>query len=215
MNEENRIMIEKLKREGYLSSKRIENAFLSFPRHLFVPEDYLDYAYVDTPIPIGEDSTISAFHMVAIMLEILNPKKGEKVLEIGTGSGWQAALLSYLVGENGLVVSVEINKDVYKFAKKNLEKLKLRNVKVILGDGSVGYKSLAPYDKIIVTAACAFNIPKPLIGQLKEGGILVAPVEKEFGYQELVKLRKTGGKNEMERLMGVAFVKLKGKYGFE
>ncbi len=211
MNEK---LIKKLEKERILTNKRIKKAFLKFPRHCFVPKTYVKDAYEDIPLPIGKNATISAPHMVAIMLEILNPKEGERILEIGTGSGWQTAMLSYLVGKNGLVVSVEIDKDVYEFALGNLKKFKLSNIKLILGDGSLGYEPYSPYDKIIVTAACPFNVPAPLIKQLKSGGILLAPVEKEFGFQELIKVVKINKKVEMERLMSVSFVRLKGKYGF-
>jgi len=210
----NEELIEKLEKEGILTNKRIKKAFLKFPRHYFVPKPYVKEAYEDLPLPIGRNATISAPHMVAIMLEILDPKEGEKILEIGTGSGWQTAMLSYLVGKKGLVVSVEIDKEVYEFAMRNLKKFDLSNVKVILGDGSLGFEPYSPYDKIIVTAACPFNIPKPLVKQLKNGGVLLAPVEKEFGFQELVKVVKIKDKIEMERLMSVSFVRLKGKHGF-
>lgn len=215
LEEENRRLVEYLVSSGYITSKKVKEAFLKVPRHLFVPKKYLDSTYIDTPLPLDKESTISAFHMVAMMTELLDVKKGQRILEVGAGSGWQACILGYLVGKKGLVVTIEINKRVYEFAKKNVKKLDFKNVKVVWGDGSLGYPKFAPYDRILVTAACPFAIPKPLIEQLKDNGRLVAPVEKEFGEQELILLKKINGKIETERIIGVAFVRLKGKYGFD
>ncbi len=214
LEEQNKKMVEYLASSGYITSKKVKEAFLRVPRHLFVPKKYLDSSYIDTPLPLDRESTISAFHMVAMMTELLDVKKGQKILEVGAGSGWQACILGYLVGEKGLVVTIEINKKVYEFAKRNVKRLKFKNVKIIFGDGSLGYPEFAPYDRILVTAACPFSIPKPLVEQLKENGKLVAPIEREFGEQELILLRKIKGRVEMERIIGVAFVRLKGKYGF-
>jgi len=190
LEKQNKKMVEYLASSGYITSKKVKEAFLRVPRHLFVPKKYLDSSYIDTPLPLDRDSTISAFHMVAMMTELLDVRKGQRILEVGAGSGWQACILGYLVGEKGLVVTIEINKKVYEFAKRNVKRLKFKNVKIIFGDGSLGYPEFAPYDRILVTAACPFAIPKPLIEQLKENGKLVAPIEREFGEQELVLLRK-------------------------
>jgi len=210
----NKEMIEYLKRFGYLKSKKVEKAFLACDRKNFVPEIFKEEAYEDYPLPIGKDSTISAPHMVAMMTELLEVKRGQKILEIGTGSGWQACILSRLVGKKGLIVTVEIDKEVYEFGKINLEKFCLKNVKIILGDGSLGYKELAPYDRVLVTAAVPSNIPKPFLDQLKVNGIIVLPIDYGIS-QELIKAKKLkSGKIKMERVVSVAFVRLKGKYGF-
>lgn len=143
------------------------------------------------------------------MLEALELKRGDKVLEVGTGSGWNAALIAEIV-KPGKIFTTEFVEKLAKSAKKNLRKY--RNVKVIKIDGSAGYKKEAPYDRIIVTAACP-AVPKPLTEQLKENGILIAPVGAEFG-QDMIKIIKKKGKLFEKNLGGFVFVPLKGKYGY-
>jgi len=136
--ERKRILINYLISEGILKSEKVINAFESVPRHLFVTTEHLDEAYVDEPIPIIEGTTISQPSVVAEMLEELELEDGNKVLEVGTGSGWLTGLLSYCVGENGLIISIDGNMFVVEFAKRNLNKIKAKNVEVIIADGTLG-----------------------------------------------------------------------------
>ncbi len=217
----NRIKIEKkyqieldnligfLKNSGYLSDY-VESAFRNIPRHEFVPMSELDRAYYNEPLSIMKDQTISQPGVVARMTEWLDVKDGQKILEIGTGSAWQTAILSYLVG-TGTVYSIERHSELVKFARKNLEKFGLYNTHVILGDGTLGYPKEAPYDKIIITAACT-EIPFPLLEQLDENGLIIAPVGDTS--QSLVLLKKTyEGIVEMKNQPNYIFVPLLGKFG--
>lgn len=208
--EEKRLKLADRLREELNLSERVYNAIKKVPRHLFVPERYRSEAYLDTPLPIGYGQTISAPHMVAIMCELLNLKEGEKVLEIGTGCGYHAAVTAEIVGKNGLVVSIERIPELADMAKQNLSALGYDNVLVIVGDGSLGYAEKAPYDKIYVTAS-APDVPKPLIEQLKTGGKIVIPIGES--YQTLYIVEKEDG--IIRRSWGaVRFVLLYGKYGF-
>jgi len=162
--------------------KRILKAFLQIPRHLFVPENYKDSSYEDNALPIGFGQTISQPSLVALMTALLNLKGNEKVLEIGTGSGYQAAILAKLASE---VFTVERIPGLADKAKEILSEIGLKNVHVYTADGSLGLPKFAPFDAIVVTAA-AKEIPNPLIHQLKEGGRIVIPVGEEFGEQELL-----------------------------
>jgi protein-L-isoaspartate(D-aspartate) O-methyltransferase len=202
--------IENLKREGRLKSKEIIEAMLKVKRELFVLPEYKNEAWLDTPLPIVSGATISAPHIYAIMLEAVKLKPGEKVLEIGSGSGYGAALIKEIV-KKGKVITIEINPEVYEFAKNNLKKAGYKNIKVVLGDGSLGYEEEAPYDAIISTAA-APKIPKPWIDQLKEGGRLISPVITAFG-QELIYLEKKDNRIKTKNLGPVVFLELLGKYG--
>ena len=146
--------------------------------------------------------------------EALELKEGDNVLEVGAGSGYQAALISELVGQKGQVITTEIVPELVEFATNNIKKCKINNVKVIIHDGSQGYKKQAPYDKIIITAACP-KIPKPLIGQIEVGGLLIMPVGKKHSYQELILLKRTEKEITRKNLGGVAFVPLIGKFAFD
>ncbi|BAD84240.1 protein-L-isoaspartate carboxylmethyltransferase, flame shift [Thermococcus kodakarensis KOD1] len=159
--------VENLVREGIIKSEAVRRAFLKYPRYLFVEDRYKKYAHVDEPLPIPSGQTISAPHMVAIMLELADLKPGMNVLEIGTGSGWNAALISELVKTD--VYTIERIPELVEFARRNLERAGVKNVHVILGDGTKGFPPKAPYDRIIVTAG-APDIPRPLVEQLKQGG---------------------------------------------
>lgn len=179
-------LITHLIESGALRTPRIIEAFMKIPRHLFVREDFLEHAYDDIPLPTFLGQTISQPYTVAIMTEALNPKSGEKILEIGAGSGWQAALLAYCVGRKGKVITVELERKLVEFARRNLKKLKLKlNIKVIHWDGKKGYAKESPYDKCMITAACR-EIPKPVIKQVKNGGRIVAPVGDTFGQRMIV-----------------------------
>jgi protein-L-isoaspartate(D-aspartate) O-methyltransferase len=199
--------------EFYISEEKVRKAMLRVPRHKFVPEYERKEAYIDEPIEIGYGQTISAPHMVAIMCELLELSEGHKVLEIGSGSGYNAAVMGELVGKSGHVYTVERIEPLVHFARENLKETGYNNVTVILEDGSMGYSRYAPYDRIIVTCA-APRIPEPLLEQLKPGGILVIPVGNYS--QELIRIKKNSeSKIHKEKKGGVVFVPLIGKYGFD
>ncbi len=211
--EQRRRLVEMLKELGYIKSRKIEQAMLKVPRELFVPPEYRDLAYVDRPLPIGYGQTISASSIVAYMTELLDPDRGMKVLEVGTGSGYQAAILAEIVGDEGHVWSIERIPELAEIARRNLEKAGYSNrVTVIVGDGTLGYPDAAPYDRIIVTAA-APSVPPPLEEQLREGGRLVAPIG-DYIAQELVVGEKRGGVMVYRRDIEVIFVPLVGRYGW-
>jgi protein-L-isoaspartate(D-aspartate) O-methyltransferase len=194
----------------FVKNRKIIDAFIKIPREEFVPAEFRFQAYNDTALPTYEGQTISQPTTIMIMMDSLELTKKDKVLEIGAGSGYQAALLSLLCKK---VYSFENNKTLVEFARKNLEKINIKNAEVIFGDGSLGYEKAAPYDKIIVTAACPV-IPEPLIKQLKEKGIIVAPVGNPFSCQ-MIKGRKIKGKLNTESLGYFSFVPLKGKHGYK
>lgn len=194
---------------GHLANNKIIDAFFKVKRENFVLKEYGSLAYKDIALPIMCEQTISQPSTVVAMLDLLELKKGQKVLEIGTGSGYNAALISEII-RPGKVYTVEIIKEVYEFAKKNLENYK--NVFIFNTDGSLGLKQYAPYDAIIATAACP-DIPYKLADQLKENGILVAPVGEH--YQDMVKLTKTNNGYNISNYGKFEFVKLRGEYGFK
>lgn len=183
-----------------IKDKRVLDAMLKVERHLFVPEKYTHLAYNDYPLPIGHEQTISQPYIVAIMTELIKPEKSDRVLEIGTGSGYQAAILAELCAQ---VYTIEIIPELANSARLLLEKLGYKNIKVKIGDGYLGWEENAPYDKIMITCAPE-EIPKPLIEQLKEGGIIVAPVGGYF--QELVVAKKEKGKIIKKSIIPVRFV---------
>jgi len=199
-----------LKNSKFLTDDRVESALRKIPRHEFVPESELDNAYDNEPLPTMKNQTISQPGVVSRMTEWLDVKNGQNILEIGTGSGWQSAILSYLVG-SGTVYSVERHLKLAKFAQENIKKLKIDNIHVIFGDGSVGYPAASPYDRIIITAACT-EIPSPLLDQLSENGLILAPVGDSS--QSLVLLQKTmEGMIEVKNQSNYVFVPLVGKHG--
>ncbi|MCC4770813.1 protein-L-isoaspartate(D-aspartate) O-methyltransferase [Methanosarcina sp. DH2] len=194
------------------TSERVLKAMLRVPRHMFVPEYAKKGAYIDTPLDIGFGQTISAPHMVAIMCDLLELSEGLKVLEIGTGSGYNAAVMGELVGKSGHVYTIERIESLVNFARENLNKAGYENVTVLLEDGSIGYSGYAPYDRVAVTCA-APDIPKPLLEQLKPGGIMVIPVGNYV--QDLIRIKKDNeGNVHKETRGGVVFVPLRGKFGF-
>ncbi|UEC43059.1 MAG: Protein-L-isoaspartate O-methyltransferase [Methanothrix sp.] len=192
-------------------SERVIEAMERVPREFFVPRSIRHTAYEDRPLPIGEGQTISAPHMVAMMCDVLEIAGGMKVLDVGTGSGYHAAVIADLVGPEGHVYSIERIPELVFFAKKNLEAAGVKNVTVLQGDGSRGLPEYAPYDRINV-AATAPKIPEPLKEQLKVGGKLVIPVGS--CYQELVLVERTQEGFELEHHGGVVFVPLVGDHGF-
>lgn len=193
-------------------SDRVIEAMARVPRELFVPDGIRHMAYEDHPLPIGEGQTISAPHMVAIMCEILDLQEGMKVLDVGTGSGYHAAVMAELVGPEGHIYSIERIPELVVFARKNFREAGIENVTVAEGDGSFGLPEHAPYDRINV-AATAPKLPEPLKEQLKVGGKLVIPVGT--CYQELVLVVKTEEGFELEHHGGVVFVPLIGDHGFK
>ncbi len=188
---------------------RVLQAMLKVPRHLFVPEEYRNHAYNDYPLPIGYGQTISQPYIVAAMTELLDLKGDEKVLEIGTGSGYQTALLAELAGE---VYTVERIPQLLERAKQVLSSLGYTNIYFKLADGTLGWPENAPFDRIMVTAA-APDLPQPLIDQLAEGGIMVIPVGSRY-LQTLKVVVKTGDKLRIKRVMECTFVPLIGEYGY-
>ena len=193
-----------------LRDPRLLAAFESVPRHLFVPEEYRQHAYADGPLSIGYGQTISQPYIVAFMTHLLELTGNERVLEVGTGSGYQAAILSHLAAE---VHTVEMIPELFAQAEKILSELGCANVHCRLADGSLGWTDAAPYDGILVTAA-APSAPQTLLSQLAEGGRLVLPVG-DRGYQELEIWRKVNGEFTCRTSLGVAFVPLRGEYGWK
>ncbi len=183
-----------------ITDTNVINAMLKVERHLFVPDEYKPYAYEDTPLPIGYGQTISQPYIVALMTELLKLRKEDKVLEIGTGSGYQAAILSLLADS---VFTIEIIKELAETAEERLKKLNYNNVFVKCGDGYKGWKEHAPFDKIIITCAPE-EIPEELVKQLKVGGIMVLPVGDI--YQELKVVKKTTKGIIVEDIIPVRFV---------
>jgi len=185
-----------------VKDKRVLAAMRKVPREEFVPEDQRPFAFEDRPLPIGEGQTISQPYIVALMTELLELKEGEKVLEIGTGSGYQAAILAELTPN---VYSIEILEPLAKRAKETLERLGYDGIKLMTGDGYKGWPQYAPFDAIIVTCAPE-SVPEPLKEQLKEGGRMVIPVGAQWTGQTLYVLRKKGGKLVGEEGIPVRFV---------
>jgi protein-L-isoaspartate(D-aspartate) O-methyltransferase len=193
-----------------ITDARVLSAMRKVPRHLFVPEELRAAAYGDHPLPIGHGQTISQPYIVAMMTSLLQIQPDERVLEIGTGSGYQAAILGILAKE---VISFERIPEVARLAQKNLAVSSTRAVRVITGDGTRGYPERAPYDGVLITAATP-SIPPPLIDQLAEGGRLVAPVGSR-DLQELIRLTRKEKDLLRESFGGVVFVPLLGEHGWE
>ena len=203
-----RMVLEQLSSRD-IHSARVLEAMRQVPRHRFVPEDERDLAYADAPLPIGHRQTISQPYIVALMTQLLDLQGDERVLEIGTGSGYQAAILAVLAGQ---VYSVERLSELCQRARAVLSDLGLGNVTLVEGDGTQGLPEHAPYQAIIVTAA-APGIPEPLKEQLVEGGRLVLPVGGRGG-QMLERWRRRGGRFDREQIAPVAFVPLIGQHGW-
>jgi len=206
-------LIEYWKDSGIIKDKKLLDAFRAVPREYFVREDSKDSAYGDYPLAIGYEQTISQPTTIMIMSQALELKENIKVLEIGTGSGYQAVLIAKVIGTKGKVITTEIIPELVEFAKNNLKKANIDNVEVIRQDGSQGYKKEAPYQRIIITAACP-QIPPPLIEQLDNKGILVAPVGSLVYGQQMIKLEKKDNDITIKNLGNFVFVPLKGKYGY-
>lgn len=187
-----------------ITDEKILRIMGKVPRHEFVLPRYTWAAYADRPLPIGEGQTISQPYIVALMTKLLDLKPGQKVLEIGTGSGYQAAVLGEMVED---VYTVEIIEKLGKRARSRLKRLGYKSIRVKIADGYYGWEEYAPFDAIIVSAA-PDHIPRPLISQLKDGGQLVVPVGPPGGYQTLWRIKKKGEKIFMQNITGVRFVPL-------
>jgi len=188
-----------------IPQQRVLEAFQTVPREAFVPKAYRNSSYLDIPLPVGKGQTISQPTTVLLMTSYLQVQPGQKILEIGTGSGYQAALLSHLVGPQGKVITTEIIASLYRSGKKHLAQYK--NAQVLHVDGSQGYKPGAPYDRIMMTAASP-KAPMHLLSQLKEDGFLLAPVG--ISTQRMMRFDKQG---KIEDLGSFLFVPLTGKHG--
>ena len=199
-------MVETQIRARGIKDEGILNVMRKVDRHRFVPEEMRHQAYSDRPLPIGEGQTISQPYIVALMTQLLELKGGERVLEVGTGSGYQAAILAELAN---YVYTIEIIESLGLSAETLLRELGYRNIDVKIGDGYIGWDEFAPFDAIIVTAAPP-HIPQPLLDQLKEGGRLVIPVGDY--YQELKKVTKAKGQIESQDVTPVVFVPMTGEY---
>jgi len=206
---ERRRMVESQLRNRGIHDERVLEAMLRIPRHEFVSEDYKSQAYADHPIPIGENQTISQPFIVAVSLQALGLQGGESVLEVGTGSGYQTALLAVLARA---VYTVERHSALAQSAEATLDRLGLSNVKLVVGDGSYGLREFAPYDAILVSAA-APAIPRSLFDQLADDGRMVIPVGPQHS-QELQLVRKRAGQPVINVIEGCRFVPLIGAEGY-
>tara|TARA_Y100000310_G_scaffold293782_1_gene323642 strand:- start:12056 stop:12715 length:660 start_codon:yes stop_codon:yes gene_type:complete len=217
---ENEILIEKKnqliefwKRQFGFTDEEI-NAFKSINRADFVPNNVKSQAYEDRPLPLLRGKTVSQPTTVMIMTSLLELKPGDKVFEVGTGSGYQTSIIARIVGDKGLVVSTEVIPELVNFAKNNIEKAQIKNIKVFEDDGSTGIEEEAPYDKIIITASCK-EFPKELLDQLKPDGIIVGPVGNK-NQQEMVRgIKDKDGKLQLDFVGQFLFSPMYGKYGFE
>ena len=189
-----------------IRDERVLNAMFKVDRHKFVPEEIRHLAYSDRPLSIGEGQTISQPYIVALMTELLDIKMGDRVLEVGTGSGYQAAILAELTDH---VYTIEIIESLGRSAERLLRELGYRNIDVKIGDGYIGWEEFAPFDAIIVTASPP-HIPQPLLDQLKEGGRLVIPVGGF--YQDLKKITKVKGEIKRQDIIPVVFVPMTGEH---
>jgi len=206
--EERMKMVETQIRSRGVTDEQVLQAMEQVPRHEFVPHDYSNQAYADHPLPIGYGQTISQPYIVALMTELLNLRSTDRVLEIGTGSGYQAAILAEVVAE---VYTVEIIKELAAESTERLARLGYTNVHTLQADGYYGWEEHAPYDAIIVTAA-PDHIPTPLVQQLADGGKLVIPVGPPGGYQVLWEITKQGSEIKKRQVTGVLFVPLTGEH---
>jgi protein-L-isoaspartate(D-aspartate) O-methyltransferase len=206
-------LVDGLIRRGYATKREVAEALRKVPREEFVPRSMMDEAYVDTPLPIGSGQTISAPHMVAMMAEALDLRPGQKVLEVGGGSGYHAAVTAELVSPGGHVFTVERLPELVEFARDNITRTgHSDSVTVILSDGSVGLPSEAPFDRIFV-ACGAPAVPEPLKSQLKDGGLMLVPVGGRM-YQDLVRIERRGERYISQDLGGCVFVPIVGEHGY-
>jgi protein-L-isoaspartate(D-aspartate) O-methyltransferase len=186
-----------------LKDRMIKDAFVAIDRKNFVPENYAEEAYDDYPLPLGDTGqTISQPTTVAFMLELLNPQEGEKILDVGSGSGFTTALLARIVGEKGRVIGVERIPELVKLGQKNLDKYNLKNAEIIKARKEIGFLKEAPFDKILVSATTE-DLPKKLMEQLRVGGIMVVPI-----FDEIWQVKKLESGEDIKKYKGFAFVPL-------
>jgi protein-L-isoaspartate(D-aspartate) O-methyltransferase len=205
-------MVERQLRRRGITGKRILDAFLEVPREAFVSADYAHLAYGDHPLPIEANQTISQPYIVALMIEAARIGRGDKVLEVGSGSGYAAAVISRIAGR---VIGIERQHALVEVARERLERLGYDNVTIVEGDGTKGCAGEAPFDAILA-AASGSHVPQPLIDQLADGGRIVMPVGSPGWVQELVKVTKRAdGSVERQNLGGVRFVPLIGEEGWK
>ena len=209
----NEDLVKHLEREGLIRSPAVKRAFLSVDRKYFVLGSAGNMAYSDTPLPTMSGQTISAPHMVAIMAEELNAGPGMKVLEIGGGSGYHAAVVSRIVSPGGKVISIERVPELTKWGKDNLMRAGIENVEMIEGDGSIGHAPKAPYDRIYYTAG-APDVPDVVREQLKDGGVVLGVIGPPYGAQRLIRYTKKGDAWKEEKLTHCIFVPLIGERGY-
>jgi len=202
-----RQMVERQLASRDITDARVLEAMGAVPRHLFVDSSYRHLAYADHPLPIGDGQTISQPYIVALMTQLLKPGPDEKILEIGTGSGYQAAVLAHLGAE---VFTVEIIRDLADKAEAVLSELGYLRVHVKWSDGSVGWEEESPFDAVIITCATA-EVPPPIFRQVREGGRIVLPLGNPSTYQTLCVITKRDGKPHTERILSVSFVPMTGK----
>ncbi len=189
-------------------------AFQEVNREGFIPEELINSAYQDIPLPLLRGKTISQPTTVMLMTHALELEPGEKVFEIGTGSGYQSAIIAKIIGPKSKVITTEVVPELVSFAKQNLKMANINNVFIYEEDGSKGMQSEAPFDKIIITAACK-EFPKPLLEQLKPEGIIVGPVGNEYEQEMIRGIKDKSGHLELEFLGAFLFTPMYGKYGFE
>ncbi|UCC71382.1 MAG: protein-L-isoaspartate O-methyltransferase [Gemmatimonadota bacterium] len=204
--------VEELASSGLLKSERIRQALLKIAREDFIPRLYRDHAYLEVPLPLpGQQATISCPHSYPLFYEPLGLDAGHRFLEVGLGSGYGTAVAREVVGDEGLVVAVEIDPLTFEFAKANLERAGYDDVVLVNADGGLGHPPLQPYDRISITAACR-SIPPPLTEQLAPGGKLIAPILDD-GRQFLILVEKTVQGMTTKDICEVLYVSLRGKYG--
>lgn len=215
MMDERKKMVDRLSENGYIKTEKVRRAMETVPREEFIPASNRPYAYVDRPLPIGEGQTISAPHMVAMICELLELEEGLNVLEIGSGFGYNAAVVAQIIGKNGHLYSIERIESLAEIARENLNRNDLgHNITIIHGDGTKGYEEEAPFDRIYGTAS-APSVPDPLKEQLKIGGIMLIPVGEQHYYQDLVYIkRKSEDEFDKRSIGGVAFVPMIGDHGW-
>ncbi len=199
------MVLKQIKKRG-ISDKNVLDAMTGVPRHFFVPKKLVRQAYSDRPLPIGSGQTISQPYIVALMTECLRLNRDSRVLEIGTGSGYQAAILAKIAKE---VYTIEIKEKLYKKATATLQSSGFGKVKTRHGDGYFGWKEAAPFDSIMITAAVD-HIPPLLLKQLKNGGKLILPLGNPFSFQNLVLVTKQGDDYTVRQITGVLFVPMTG-----
>jgi len=201
-----RMVSEQIRFRG-ISDPRVLDAMIQVPRHQFVPQRMRSRAYADHPLPIGEGQTISQPYIVALMTESLGINRDMKVLEIGTGSGYQAAVLGKIAKE---VYTIEIKEKLYRESTRRLQSLGFKNVNTRRADGYFGWREAAPFDCIMITAAVD-HIPRPLLEQLKDKGRLILPLGNPFSYQNLVLVTRQGADYTVKQITGVLFVPMTGR----